>query len=144
MGFGGAVLVRRHGERHNEVGEVPRLVVGGELFFKQKTACEIYQCDWSSDVCSSDLVRSRFSVYLCEINHARYVQIERRIAKAVQELAQANEEEARFFEELRDAGASSISFRSMRISQVGIASDHQSVAAFHRREVEAHCPEALH
>ena len=34
---------------------------GGEslyffFFFKQKTAYEIYQCDWSSDVCSSDLV----------------------------------------------------------------------------------------
>ena len=33
--------------------------VGGEVqlffFFKQKTAYEIYQCDWSSDVCSSDL-----------------------------------------------------------------------------------------
>ena len=32
---------------------------GGEVlmffFFKQKTAYEIYQCDWSSDVCSSDL-----------------------------------------------------------------------------------------
>src|ERR1044072_9701461 len=25
------------------------------VFFKQKTAYEIYQCDWSSDVCSSDL-----------------------------------------------------------------------------------------
>src|ERR1044072_8086432 len=25
------------------------------FFFKQKTADEIYQCDWSSDVCSSDL-----------------------------------------------------------------------------------------
>ena len=24
--------------------------------FKQKTAYEIYRCDWSSDVCSSDLV----------------------------------------------------------------------------------------
>ena len=33
---------------------------GGGLFFfffKQKTAYEIYQCDWSSDVCSSDLPR---------------------------------------------------------------------------------------
>ena len=29
--------------------------VGGFFFFKQKTAYEIYQCDWSSDVCSSDL-----------------------------------------------------------------------------------------
>ena len=27
------------------------------FFFKQKTAYEIYQCDWSSDVCSSDLHR---------------------------------------------------------------------------------------
>ena len=27
------------------------------FFFKQKTAYEIYQCDWSSDVCSSDLKR---------------------------------------------------------------------------------------
>src|ERR1044072_9494181 len=26
------------------------------FFFKKKTAYEIYQCDWSSDVCSSDLV----------------------------------------------------------------------------------------
>ena len=26
------------------------------FFFKQKTAYEIYQCDWSSDVCSSDLI----------------------------------------------------------------------------------------
>ena len=25
------------------------------FFFKQKTAYDIYQCDWSSDVCSSDL-----------------------------------------------------------------------------------------
>ena len=32
------------------------------FFFKQKTAYEIKECDWSSDVCSSDLVRfpSRF------------------------------------------------------------------------------------
>ena len=26
------------------------------FFIKQKTAYEIYQCDWSSDVCSSDLI----------------------------------------------------------------------------------------
>ena len=31
------------------------LVVCFFFFFKQKTAYEIYQCDWSSDVCSSDL-----------------------------------------------------------------------------------------
>ena len=27
------------------------------FFFKQKTAYEIYRCDWSSDVCSSDLIK---------------------------------------------------------------------------------------
>ena len=26
------------------------------FFFKQKTAYEIKECDWSSDVCSSDLI----------------------------------------------------------------------------------------
>eukprot|EP01046_Picozoa_sp_COSAG06_P112999 COSAG06_NODE_59702_length_273_cov_0.718391_1_plen_86_part_10 len=26
----------------------------GQAFFKQKTAYEISECDWSSDVCSSD------------------------------------------------------------------------------------------
>ena len=30
------------------------------FFFKQKTAYEIYQCDWSSDVCSSDLHDVRY------------------------------------------------------------------------------------
>src|SRR5213596_2269161 len=28
------------------------------FFFKQKTAYEIRPCDWSSDVCSSDLIRA--------------------------------------------------------------------------------------
>ena len=31
------------------------------FFFKQKTAYEIYQCDWSSDVCSSDLWEHRYN-----------------------------------------------------------------------------------
>ena len=31
------------------------------FFFKQKTAYEIYQCDWSSDVCSSDLCQRRIT-----------------------------------------------------------------------------------
>ena len=35
--------------------EVVRSVCVFFFFFKQKTAYEIYQCDWSSDVCSSDL-----------------------------------------------------------------------------------------
>ena len=29
--------------------------IGCVFFFKQKTAYEIVDCDWSSDVCSSDL-----------------------------------------------------------------------------------------
>ena len=33
-------------------------VGGGFFFFKQKTAYEIKECDWSSDVCSSDLMNS--------------------------------------------------------------------------------------
>ena len=35
------------------------------FFFKQKTAYEIYQCDWSSDVCSSDLMQEFSSAILC-------------------------------------------------------------------------------
>src|ERR1051326_7729570 len=34
---------------------------GLSFFFKQKTAYEIKECDWSSDVCSSDLRRLRRS-----------------------------------------------------------------------------------
>ena len=33
------------------------------FFFKQKTAYEIYQCDWSSDVCSSDLAKASAARY---------------------------------------------------------------------------------
>ena len=40
------------------------------FFFKQKTAYEMSSCDWSSDVCSSDLMirrppRSNPIVYFC-------------------------------------------------------------------------------
>ena len=34
------------------------------FFFKQKTAYEIYQCDWSSDVCSSDLPEKVYQSFL--------------------------------------------------------------------------------
>ena len=39
------------------------------FFFKQKTAYEIYQCDWSSDVCSSDLTRSDVYALGCTLYH---------------------------------------------------------------------------
>ena len=37
------------------------------FFFKQKTAYEIYQCDWSSDVCSSDLTCDSLRAYTAAI-----------------------------------------------------------------------------
>src|ERR1051326_9427829 len=37
---------------------VVRIVVIFVFFFKQKTAYEIKECDWSSDVCSSDLEKA--------------------------------------------------------------------------------------
>ena len=57
-----------------------------------------------------DKARGRFSLKVCEANRARYIEIERRIAKAVQELASANESEVLFFRELQDAGCNSIQF----------------------------------
>ena len=47
------------------------------FFFKQKTAYEIYQCDWSSDVCSSDL-KARF--FKCFLDAAVGEQIARMVA----------------------------------------------------------------
>ena len=39
------------------VGEMTEIkVIYFFFFFKQKTAYEIKECDWSSDVCSSDLI----------------------------------------------------------------------------------------
>ena len=44
-------------------GVIMSVVVVFFFFFKQKTAYEIYQCDWSSDVCSSDLIESFTKIY---------------------------------------------------------------------------------
>ena len=42
------------------------------FFFKQKTAYEIYQCDWSSDVCSSDLAELNLLYCLsCSVGQTR-------------------------------------------------------------------------
>ena len=40
------------------------------FFFKQKTAYEIKECDWSSDVCSSDLLQ--LAINSIELRHAFY------------------------------------------------------------------------
>jgi hypothetical protein len=89
-----------------------------------------------------DMLRGKFSLAVCNANRSRYVEIERRIARAVRELAEANEDEARFIEELRDAGCSNVSFRPMRINEIGLASDSQSRANCHRRELQEFLPEA--
>ena len=42
---------------NGQVGDIwSRKIYHGFFFFKQKTAYEIKECDWSSDVCSSDLL----------------------------------------------------------------------------------------
>ena len=52
--------------------------VGKIFFFKQKTAYEIKECDWSSDVCSSDLGKQKL------VDSARRVEkfVERTAKKA--------------------------------------------------------------
>ena len=43
------------------------------FFFKQKTAYEIKECDWSSDVCSSDLVAARADPFAAALAHGQHV-----------------------------------------------------------------------
>jgi hypothetical protein len=88
-----------------------------------------------------DGLRGKYSLVLCEANRSQYLEIEKRISRAVQALANANEDEVKFFRELEDAGAS-IRFRPMRVVAVGVASDSESLANRHRREVEEFLPEA--
>ena len=87
-------------------------------------------------------VRGKYSRKLCELNRAEYVRVEKQIAAAVEALARANQEELDFTHGLRDAGAS-VPFQTMRINSVGVLSDPQSGANFHRKEFERNCPEAL-
>ena len=41
------------------------------FFFKQKTAYEILTCDWSSDVCSSDLAIFHYKLFVFNFNWNR-------------------------------------------------------------------------
>ena len=41
--------------------------------YKQKTAYEIYQCDWSSDVCSSDLIITKIFFNLNSIRYYTFL-----------------------------------------------------------------------
>ena len=54
-------------ERWAEKGSAVGLML---FFFKQKTAYEILTCDWSSDVCSSDLTMSCILCFRCQ-NHLK-------------------------------------------------------------------------
>ena len=45
------------------------------FFFKQKTAYEIKECDWSSDVCSSDL-----SVSFCQASKVLTTEVDKSVA----------------------------------------------------------------
>jgi hypothetical protein len=88
-------------------------------------------------------LRTRYSVFVCESKAQRdkYIEIEKRISRACAELAEANAAEVRFFDELNAAGVTP-RFRPMRVSVVGLLTNPNSIASFHRKEVETYCPEA--
>ena len=62
------------------------------FFFKQKTAYEIYQCDWSSDVCSSDLVFTLREVELTEDQQAQVVELRKKYTPQLVEIQRRSEE----------------------------------------------------
>ena len=85
-------------EGRNEEVKIVDLVVF--FFFKQKTAYEIYQCDWSSDVCSSDLPRAAVALDVVE---PALVELHERVVGAVLigELVVGRSEERRVGKECR-------------------------------------------
>ena len=62
------------------------------FFFKQKTAYEIYQCDWSSDVCSSDLCAAAGVVFIGPTAAAIRSMGSKSAAKKIMEKAGRSEE----------------------------------------------------
>lgn len=67
-----------------------------------------------------DRLRTRYSAAVCssKVQRDKYIAIQRRIASACRELAQANEEEVHFFDDLNAAGVTPY-FRPMRVGAVG-------------------------
>jgi hypothetical protein len=82
-------------------------------------------------------LRTDYSIFVCQskAQQDRYIAIERRIARACAELAEANAAEVAFFDEHHAVGVTP-RYRPMRVSVIGLPSDPNSVAAFHRKEVE--------
>ena len=79
---------------------VDRYSICNFFFFKQKTAYEIYQCDWSSDVCSSDLVcRVDAAITLSDFRDA--TGHESAAGWTVREVADSRSEERRVGKECR-------------------------------------------
>ena len=89
-------------------------------------------------------LRTRYSAAICQQPDVqeRYIKIQRDTAEACAKLAAANQSEVDFFDELHAIDVVPC-FRPMRVTAVGLASDPNSIAAFHRREVKQYCPEAL-
>lgn len=133
----------------DEAGE---LLEGGQFAFQPVTKTEIERLQREVEVFKAAItkqtqiverLKNGFSKAVCQANRAQYLAIEKKIAKAVQELAEGNEEEERFFEELRAADVKPVGFRSTRIAAIGTFKDTQSGASFHRKEIKEFVPEAV-
>ena len=74
-----------------ENGRAKRVDMSVFFFFKQKTAYEIKECDWSSDVCSSDLANERLEN---EVERRR--QIAGLLQKTKEEAEKANKAKSDF------------------------------------------------
>jgi len=138
-------------ETQDKIEAEAEAMIRGALF-ETESAKEIQELRHKLDVLDRacqmqasvlDVARGQLSVALAKINRDNYVEVQKRISRAVDELARANEAEVNFFRGLEDAGCSSNPYRPMRLTYVGTISDRQSVAAFHKKEVETYCPEAL-
>ena len=74
------------------------------FFFKQKTAYEIVDCDWSSDVCSSDLADIANCLYagiMTDTGSFRHANTTSKVHRTVAELIDLRSEERRVGKECR-------------------------------------------
>ena len=67
--------------------EILRRLINTLLFFKKKTAYDIKECDWSSEVCSSDLALLLASVALVGNNKKNLI-----ISSSLADVAQLAEQ----------------------------------------------------
>ena len=92
------------------------------FFFKQKTAYEIRNCDWSSDVCSSDLKKKKKR--LCgDARRKRKDQLQR----AAREEVQGSREEERKEKERRRQEGNEEREEGNKRTQIGRASCRERV-----------------